>query len=302
MRRWLLLCLGLLLGLTGCRSRSDLVEAELRTRDRELREARGRLASTEIFALAMERELRDTRQCQPPGAAVSTGGQPVLKSVEVGRQTSGYDDDRIPGDEGIQVVVVPRDTDGHAVKATGSLRVTLFDITAENQKLLLSVHEVPAVELHRMWQNGLLNTGYFVKLPWKVVPHSEKLRVVVEFAATDGRTFENERDVTIRLGSAAIPTHPIVPGMPPAAVETGEAGPPPRPFIEPPKLQGGPPAPPPSGFAPIPPAKDGPMLNGPGDVRRRPRQGDLFAADRPAPLSTAVSLRPPVPAGPDQRP
>src|SRR5262249_53007186 len=160
--------------------------------DRELRDARARLASTEMFALAMERELRDARQCQSPGACAPGGVQPVLKRIEVGRQTAGYDNDRLPGDEGIQVVIVPYDTDGHAVKASGSLRVALFDITAENQKVLLSVHEVPAVELRTMWQAGLLNTGYFVKLPWKVVPRSERLRVVAEFAATEGRTFEAE--------------------------------------------------------------------------------------------------------------
>jgi hypothetical protein len=293
-----LVLLWLVAGVIGCRSRSDLVEAELRTRDRELREARARLASTEMFALAMERELRESRQCQP-GAAVAAGVQPILKGIEVGRQTAGYDDDRIPGDEGIQVVVVPRDTDGHAVKATGRLRITLFDITAENQKLLLSTHEIPAVDLRTKWQAGLLNTGYFVKIPWAVVPHSEKLRVVAEFASTDGRTFENERDVTIRLPHEALPTKPLPPGIPPAAVETGEPAPTPRPLIDPPKPQGAPVAPPPDGFEQVPPPREGPMLNGPGDVsRRRPRTGDAFAADRAAPLSTAVSLSPPVHAPP----
>jgi hypothetical protein len=69
-------------------------------------------------------------------------------------------------------------------------------------------------------------------LPWKTWPSFEKLRVVVQFASADGRLFEADRDVTIRLA-------------PPTARKTAECenrGPE---FMQPPPH--GAPPPPPSG-------------------------------------------------------
>jgi hypothetical protein len=58
---------------------------------------------------------------------------------------------------------------------------------------------IPPEELRRSWKNGLLTTGYLLNLPWKVWPSSEKLRVTAQFQLADGRVFEADRDVTVRL-------------------------------------------------------------------------------------------------------
>lgn len=209
-RCWPLLLL-VPLALAGCRQnqgRSDLVEAELRTRDDEVRHLRSELQRAEMYNAALEQTLRDTRpNCPVPAApaVMATDGPTVtaagaVKEVTLGRQTGGYDEDSWPGDEGLQVVVVPKDPEGSSVKVPGSLIVRAFEISAEGLKLPLSDWEVPAMQLRKSWQNGLLSTGYFVKLPWKKVPVSEKLRVVVQFTVQpEGRTFEMDKDVTLRL-------------------------------------------------------------------------------------------------------
>src|SRR5687767_1759116 len=94
--------------LAGCRGsgRSDLVEAELRTRNRELREAREELERATLVNQALEGELHGLRHAQP----VARGGaaQPVgVRDVAVGRGTGGVDEDRVPGDEALLVVVTP---------------------------------------------------------------------------------------------------------------------------------------------------------------------------------------------------
>jgi hypothetical protein len=257
----------------GCRSRSDLVEAELRTRERELREMRERLDSTEAFNYALERELQGARAACPPPPGTVSASVPIVKDVQLGRQTGGYDEDSKPGDEALQVVLVPRDADESPVKAAGSLRVTALDITAENLKVPFSAWDIPALDLRRTWKSGLFSTGYFVVLPWKTWPTSERLRVVVQFVSTDGRVFEAERDVTVHLPPEALRhAAPTAGGPAPFAPYIPPAGP----------LA---PAAPGTGLEPIaPPVKP----QGRGD---RPRDG--FAAGR-TPDTPAATLLPPV--------
>src|SRR3954471_2102830 len=93
-----------LLAAAGCRnSRSELVEAELRTRDRELRELRGELWQAEAGNQALQNTVR-AQLCAQPVLRPNTGFTTQIKDVQLGRGTGGIDEDRIPGDEGIQVV------------------------------------------------------------------------------------------------------------------------------------------------------------------------------------------------------
>jgi hypothetical protein len=156
-----------------------------------------------------------------------------VQQVVLGRQTGGYDEDDCPGDEALQVVLEPRDGDGHALKAPGSLRVVALQISPEGLKAPLCSWELSPEQLRRTWRSGLLRTGYYVILPWKAWPTSERLRVVAQFSLADGRHFEAEKDVTIRLPP------PAYRKMLPAPVRgedtgpdltTPEAPPPPRPL------------------------------------------------------------------------
>lgn len=188
----------------GCHS-ADRLERELRNKDREVDELRGELYKTEAFNHALERQLQDVHQapCVPPGACAKPSDVGYLtagvKEIVLGRQTGGYDDDRIPGDEALQVVVEPRDGDGSAIKAPGTLRITAFQITSQGLKQPLSAWELAPEDLRRTWKSGLLNTGYYVILPWKTWPSTEKLRIVAQLILIDGRIFEADKDVAIRL-------------------------------------------------------------------------------------------------------
>src|SRR6266851_4423438 len=140
MRGLLLVILGwMMLAATGCR-RADLVEAELRTRERELRETREELDRSELYNHALQSEMGDLRKSEygrPGSGAARTPLTPerasqiyTLKEIVLGRQTGGYDDDNIPGDEALQIVLEPRDPDGQAIKAPGHLRVTALQISS----------------------------------------------------------------------------------------------------------------------------------------------------------------------------
>jgi len=181
----------------GCQ-RSNLVEAELRTRERELRDIKDDLDHYQWQNEALVRELQAVRQGSgiPPELAAQTY---TVKQITLGRGTGGYDDGHGPGDEGLQVVLEPKDGDGHTIKAPGALHVEAQEISSEGLKIPFSSWDVMPEQLRRTWRNGFISTGYFVVLPWKNWPSSERLRITARFLLSDGRQFEADKDLTIRL-------------------------------------------------------------------------------------------------------
>ncbi len=101
------------------------------------------------------------------------------------------------------MVAEPLDADNQAVKVPGSLFIQALEITPAGLKQPLSTWQISDDELRRSWRAGLLSTGYVLVLPWKVWPTNDKLRVVVQFHTADGRLFEADKDVTIRVVPAA---------------------------------------------------------------------------------------------------
>src|SRR5262245_42921232 len=239
------LCLlAALAAFSGCRHNSqDLLEAELRTREQEIARLRTDLQRSETLNYALTHSVPGP--CLPgqgpapgpgPAPGVSEGPSAVMsgtvKEVTLGRGTGGLEDTNGHGDQGLEVVVVPRDTDGSAIKAPGNLHVEAFEVSSEGLKIPLSAWEVSSLQLSRQWRNGLFSTGYFVPLPWKTVPHSERLRVVMRFTTLpDNRTFEDDKTITVRLAAGmarpvvgqpdGIPFNPALPGTAPVLPPVG---------------------------------------------------------------------------------
>jgi hypothetical protein len=221
----------------GCRQNRDLVEAELRSKERDLHCLRDELSRSEGFNEALRREICALRGISPsnitPEAAAQTYG---VTTVTLGRQTGGYDADNSPGDEALQVVLEPKDPDGHTIKAPGTVEVQALEITREGLKVPLSSWTVSPDQLRRAWKSGLLSTGYSLILPWQVWPSTEKVRVVVHFKLSDGRLFEADKDVTVRVAPQHKRKMPPADGIGPQP----ELVPPPMEFQGPPprKLEG----------------------------------------------------------------
>jgi hypothetical protein len=200
---------------TGCRSnnRYDLLEVELRTRERELADARAALDQSRNLLRAYEQSQRPA-----PGSGAPGPFLPV-KDISFGRGTGGADEDGAPGDEGMVLVIVPKDEDGAAVKVPGRAVVAAWEVSPAGIKSPIGSWDVPAEKLRRTWKSGLISTGYFVALPWQTVPTSDRVRVAVRLVTSDGRTYETDRDITVKPPSGAIPRgalpmpQPAVPGF-----------------------------------------------------------------------------------------
>src|SRR5262249_42714278 len=143
---------------SGCRSsRTELLEAEMRSLEQDLYHLRGELHRSEAHNEALQHELGTVRKgtCPPPSPELASQTY-TLKDIRLGRGTGGYDDDNCPGDEGLQVVVEPRDQDNHTIKAPGVLYVQALEVLPEGLKQPLSAWEIPPEQLRRKWQAGLL--------------------------------------------------------------------------------------------------------------------------------------------------
>jgi hypothetical protein len=182
---------------TGCKpnKRYDLIEAELRTRERELEDTRAALEQARNLNRAYAQQSQARTGPPDPAAPVYI----PVKDVTLGRGTGGVDEDGAAGDEGLLVVVVPRDEDGAAVKVPARLDVAAWEVSPAGLKTPIGTWAVPAEKVRPTWRGGFVSTGYFVALPWQTYPGTERVRVAVRLTTLDGRAFEADRDVTVKV-------------------------------------------------------------------------------------------------------
>jgi hypothetical protein len=205
----------------GCRHSSDLLEAELRTRDNDVRELKDELYRAESENQALMREIRTVRQSGPAKISPEQAAQTYrMIKLTIGRGTGGLDNDDCPGDDALQIILEPRDPDGHTIKAPGAVHIEALEISPEGIKVPFSTWDVPPEQLRRSWRSGFLTTGYSLVLPWKSWPSNEKVRLIARFLLADGRVFEAEKDVTVHL----TPVNRRKP-LPPAGAPVSPAGP-----------------------------------------------------------------------------
>jgi len=246
--------------LTGKQDQPDLLEAELRTRERELQEARAELEYLRQF----NGGTIPGGYCPPvPGAAVpvvphgvrAVGGIP-LRDVQLGSGTGGMDQDGRPGDEMLTVVVVPKDDDGTAVKVPGTVHIAAFEVSREGLKSPIGRWRITPAQLKKTWKSSLISSGYFIPLQWDKPPTTDRARVTIRFETPDGKAFEADKDINVKPLPSVTP-RPGMPLMPPAF--PGDELPPPGIIIPPSAVLPGPVFPdpevlPPPGFPSFEPA------------------------------------------------
>jgi len=191
--------------LCGCRSigkpdnRYDLLEAELRTRDRELQETRAERDQLRLLMTAYERQGQPAPGCPTPTFRPTTGVPTLaLQTVTLGQGTGGVDNDGRPGDETLMVVIVPKDDDGTAVKIPGQVMVQAYEVTREGLKSCIGQWNVSPEQLKKTWKSGLISSGYFVPLQWDKLPSTDRVRVVIRYQLLDRKEFEADKDVSVR--------------------------------------------------------------------------------------------------------
>jgi hypothetical protein len=228
----LLLGLALAAGVLGCRSANKgIVESELAARESDVRLLKDELDRSEKLNFDLVRELQALRGQPGPLGLIERPTVPYpVQSIQLGNLTSGRHNPSLAGDDGLEVLIEIRDREDQPLKVPGDMVIEALEINPEGLKLPLTVWRVCAADLRGKWKQGLFNTGYLIELtfPADGLPRQEKIRVIVRFTMVDGRTFEAEKDIRVRVIPEANrpkgilpPTKaPVVPATPTAEPPT----------------------------------------------------------------------------------
>lgn len=130
-------------------------------------------------------------------------GDPRITHIHIDSlRTGGTDFDDEPGDDGISLVIEPRNEDNEFVPLAGPLSIVVLDYgrRRDGDDSRLGRWELDAQQVERSMTNNDLERGVHLRLAWSDrKPKDSKLMVAVRYTTADGRTLEAQRDIFVTL-------------------------------------------------------------------------------------------------------
>lgn len=206
----------LLTALAGCKT-CDLVEAELRYESRRARQLERCLCQKQAEVETLKQQLSSVEKSAAPGAGKETPEtvyrRTAMSRVSLGMGTGGRDLDRDGENEAVQFTIVCHDYDGDAFKCPGKAELKLSSRGADGATAVVGEWTIEPDVLRQKWKSSVLGSGYQVIVPVEQVSDSKKWTMSVRFTTLDGREFQDERSVEMKVS-------------PPMTVEIPKSGPP----------------------------------------------------------------------------
>ncbi len=143
---------------------------------------------------------------------------------------SGYNADGRPGDEGITIMLEPRDAQGRIVKAPANMSVVVLDPALVGESARVARWDFTSSDLAGRFRTGGMEQGLLLQPVWPADgPLHRDLHLFVRYTTHDGRRFEVDRPIQVALAGERSPGW--VPREPPA--DNVQANPsPPKPRID----------------------------------------------------------------------
>lgn len=114
--------------------------------------------------------------------------------------SGGFDVDHQPGDEGIAVLVQPRDAAGTPVEAPAAISVTVVDPAIQGDAATIGRWDFTAAEVGRSFRSGAELQGHQLEMLWPAgLPRHGDLQVQIEYTTDDGRTLQTDGWITVAL-------------------------------------------------------------------------------------------------------
>ena len=130
-------------------------------------------------------------------------GQSEVTHIDVNpRQLGGVDFDEQPGDDGLAIVVEPKNEADKLVRAAGPIRVVVLDYALRSQgsRAVVAQWSLTKTEVTRFLEDSPDNQGIQLHLLWpEAPPEHGRLRVNVRYTTADGRHLDTRRDVIVDL-------------------------------------------------------------------------------------------------------
>jgi hypothetical protein len=138
---------------------NERLRSELADRTREKAELSVSLEET-------RRQLREARGISDDQLARVAYPESLLFDT----LTGGDDYDGKPGDDGVTVYLKPLDREGDVIKASGDLRIELYDLESPEGSKLLGTYEFPVDALRKLWYGKFMTYHYTLRCPWRAGP------------------------------------------------------------------------------------------------------------------------------------
>ena len=114
------------------------------------------------------------------------------------RLTGGTDMDGVPGDDGVIVVLEPRNAEGQFVPLAGPITVVVLDPQKKNEWARLVRREFGDLEVSRLLFEEGPNSGIHLEVPWKEKsPTNAQLHLFARYETVDGRPLVTDQAITI---------------------------------------------------------------------------------------------------------
>lgn len=119
-------------------------------------------------------------------------------------KTRGYDSDGVIGDEGIMLVVHPRNDAGQSIPVFAPMKVSIIDPEAEGEAQRVGLWDFTAEELeYRQPPASATGQGIALRLPWSQgSPRHRRLIVFVRYESGGAQPLEVRQEVMVDIGSA----------------------------------------------------------------------------------------------------
>lgn len=114
------------------------------------------------------------------------------------RRTGGADFDAHSGDDGICVLVEPRNRSGDFVAEPARVSIVLLDPTKSDDAARVARWDLDADATRKFLHTDSADRGLLLRLPWQGTPPERKrLQLFVRYVTADGRKLEADREINI---------------------------------------------------------------------------------------------------------
>ena len=174
----------------------DQLEARLRQQEDQLARYRDQVQSLTKERDALQRKSEEAITLASATSSRSSAGEPASIAF-VPLVTGGRDEDDVPGHEVVHAIVQTLDADADVMKTAGTLELEMLDVAARESDRVVGRWRFAPSQAASLWQNGLLGTGYRVRLSPQGRPFPADAVLIAHFETPSGRQLDATR--TIRL-------------------------------------------------------------------------------------------------------
>lgn len=152
---------------------------------------------------------------KPAGSGASSGSPPPLATVRLEAEdpritavyidpdrTQGSNWDARSGDDGLLLVLQPRNEQGKYIPLAGPISVVALDPAEPGEQKRFARWELTAEEVDRQMRQSDSRQGIPLQLPWPAsAPKHDRLRLYVRYTTVDGRQVEASQDVVVNAAA-----------------------------------------------------------------------------------------------------